>query len=418
MTSKTAPSILTFALVLAGLASPKTQAQTQSCADQTDDQKIISCLNHSAARAFHAGGSRSLESQFYIDFLALTEAQKLKVLEAPASLSNSFSIEIPRTKDLLDLNSPACFSFETGVLERIQGQSKESRVQVISSQMQHAALFLKHIHLLSLGQESSVLFPLRRIEICSNDTLKHEYSKGVLRLGIDSNSRKILSARELFDLWTSGDLVFGAKPGLLESAQHYFHKDVNSILNDKMRALWPLLNPTGDARFRLRVLLQKYLSESKQKIASENFESFFRDQSRKFGFQSIALSTENQNELQKRWLQNLSDSAFVTQLAEQALVQTHFRVTNTINNDHRRNFGLINVKNNKQITVDINGLFTQVYPFEATNQERRIESHSLQVGLVNIDLIDQVSVDLSIPAGIPEWIEKTTLQKTLAETGL
>lgn len=378
------------------------------CSSQASDQEVISCLNSYAKNIFHLGGSQSLEAQFYIDFLALADAQKLKIREAPASLTNSFQIEIPRTRDMLSLDSPSCFQIEPSWGQWATGQTRENRTQIIASQMQQVGLFLKHVHLLSLGQESSILFPLRRIEICGAEEKSFEYSQGVLKLNLDPSLSSLFSAQDLFSLWSSGDLVFGPKPGVLESARNYFQKDAKALLTEKMRSLWALLNPTGDLRFRLRVLLQNHLARTTQLPARAD----------EFGVHLTSMTEEQKTKLQEQWLENLNNPQFISTLTEQALLQTQFGITQVTNIDHRRNIGLVNVKNNKQINVDLHGLFGEVYPFEGVTQDRRLESHSLQVGLVNVDLIDQVNVNLSIPQGLPQWIEKTTLKKAAQDLGL
>lgn len=393
-------------------------AETESCLEQSEDQEILSCLNRKALNIFHSGGANSLESQFYIDFLALAESQRLEISSAPESLSRSFSIEIPRTKDLLSINSPSCFNFEPSWSDWALGQSKQNRVELVMGQMNQVALFLKHIHLLSLGQDNSFIFPLRRIEICGGDELNHNYNQGILRLQISLSSASTYSARELFEMWSSGDLVFGKKPGLIERTQRYLNKDAAAVLSEKFRSFWPLINPTGDLRFRLRVLLHNYLHHLQIDVKSKDLESLAPSRQENFELRNVSMTQEESALLKSKWLQNLQNPQLVSQLTEQAILQTQMPITQITNIDHRRNIGLINVKNNKQINIDIQGLFTEVYLFEAPSQERRIESHSLQVGLVNIDLIDQVSVDLSLPQGIPQWIERTTFKKAVQDLGL
>jgi hypothetical protein len=389
-----------------------------SAADCSSSMDIKTCLQQAAINSL-AEQQEPLKTQL----IQIVMDQKIEGFNVNTveDLTNAFSIEVPETTDTLSTKSNPCFDWSNSAYNRARGYGRERIYNIVTNQMKEVAVFLRNYHAFSLGKESSYLYQIRRVEICQGSD-EITFDKNVLKIGLsldyDLINEPYFTGREIFEQWNDGTIVFGQPLGMFGKIHAGMNKDVEALLKDRLRAAWIALNPIGSIRQTLRIAIAKETFSELKKILSSTLapedivvnaasEYNLRDQ----GKDSVSVA--------EKWVANLQDPSFINQITEQALFARNVGAYRLTNNDQRKQLALFAIKNNKQINVDLSGLFATAYSQEdllgeeANVSEISLNSSSWQVSAIAIDLVDQVNVNVSVPTNLVSTIKKLALKKAL-----
>lgn len=387
-------------------------ASGSSCTDSVD---IEACLEERANNAL-ANQQNHFENQLN----QIVTDQRLNGFNIHdiQSLVSAFRIEVPSSRDNLSVEARPCFDWSDSTFNRIRGYSRERILGLVTDQMNEVAVFLRNYHVFSLGKESSYLYQIRRVEICQGEQ-SINFEKNVLKIFLSLDYLgSPYTGREIFDLWNDGTIVFGRPLNIFTKIKASLMKDTKSLLNDRMRDAWLVLNPIGDIRQRLRLAItQGVLSEIKRiidSIASPNTLAV-----QVLSEHGLSDTRQDYSEVMRKWLANLQDNNLINQITEQALFARNVGSMRLQNNDQRKQIALFALKNNKQINVDLSGLFSTLYTSEdllgddVAVSEVSLNSNSWQVAGIAIDLVDQVNVSVRVPNNLVETIKKLSIKKAL-----
>jgi len=373
-------------------------AQALDCASQPNSQAVIQCLNQYGKQLLSENSPVGVQDLYAQELQKKLEDEDLQGLDKNTfeSLAQTFKIEIPAVRNSLDVEPKGCFSFGAWDL------NTSRLAPMIQEQMKNVAVFLKDFHAQSLGKKSSMLFQIRRVELCSANEKSLNFHRNVLRLNMTQRliGPPAYTASELMSEWKQGTLVFGPKLNLLEQFVASKTGDTEALIKDRFRLSWLLLNPLGDIRHNLRVAFLKHGSEIRDWLSNGKSANHILEQkSKELGMTHVNLTNDQAQNVIDHFLNKLGEASFVNQISDR--VSTY----SLKNVDDRNQYAVFMLKNNKQINVDVGAMFTSSYDLsdelkqlnEAQKNEISMISTGTQVGLFAIDLIDQVNVTVKIP---------------------
>lgn len=414
-------------LVLTTLLTPLL-AQAQECHLEKSDTDVVTCLNKYAVDLLTEEAPRGLRDRYQAELSqALANAGISHFdMHQTKSLAEAFTIAIPAVKNPLDSTDAGCFSFHHGTVKNLTRGGKSYVVQAIQKQMKEAAYFLKTAHAWSLGNSSSHLFQIRRVEICSEAKASAHFTRGVLRLNMafKLTGASLYKAEEILSEWNNGSLVFGPEMGFIKEKISGLKGDIPAVVKNKIRPAWLVLNPLGDIRYQLRLAflnrsgktLMEWSTHATHASATQALSAKFQE----LGLPSSALPTTEAEALavQERFAEVATDTDFLNQALEQLLVGVNGGSHSVAVVDNRVNLGLIAIKNNKQISINLAHLFPTPLQMSTELEEAQAASANQvsaqltgkNIGLIAVDLFDQVAVNV-VPPNIINLLERLSLKE-------
>ena len=254
---------------------------------------LAACLNDYARSILREGGLLSCQfAQEIGEFLSRNNiSQEVYLSKVPyTSLDKAFRIVIPEAQT----DRGWCIA-----------EDDSSQIEALQKQIKSIAFFLKQYHVRALGQQPSVLFTIREVELCDYDRepiLRYELGKLSIDLKpqessvIDERSYQrseelyLYNAEKMWALWEGGEhYKFNLLPPREEEDKGWFHFEVQLFpksverMAEKMETLaslplakktdyilyktWGILNPVGRFRTKVRLELAKIGLEKSQSIS-------------------------------------------------------------------------------------------------------------------------------------------------------
>lgn len=421
-----------------------------TCVQPAHRANIVQCINEQFQNVLAAEGL--IEQRFKQDLKKLVEARGLNHfnLQKVRPMS-AFNVSITQARDLEFHTN--CFAFERLWLDK---RLKDALRPVLNA-MFESALFLKHVHVLSLGRPASLLFQIRRIELCHIDQSLREidFENGVLFIGIDpddnsDDDRKRLTASRLLSEWNNGAAVAPhQKKNLAKKISDLMERklteaDVQEMISDR----WALLNPVGLIRRNLRiVVLGKILpylatlrknheitSPAAQLRHLQNLARHpgFRDDMR----QVLARATPEQGaDFFARMEEKMQEQLFISKIVSDLFTRSSQYCKgprNTIVAERVQEGKYVNFMNAKNIGVDLSFIganrshelfMSEEKPSEELMREcgGNVQVRDVQKGangepaLVNVNPIDNIQVNVQLPSRFGERTSQMALYDVLEE---
>lgn len=403
------------ALVLSMLLTPLTSV-AEECHLSSDNSSRIQCLNSYAKRLLSQDAPAGVRDRYVEELQKVLQSAGIERfdLSRTKSLDQVFSMVVPETRDSLDASEEGCFDFTNG--------DQKALDESIRKQMKEVGYFLKTYHAWSLGNTSSHLFQIRRVEICSSDKKSIQFSRGILRVHLASgwSGMNVFTAKDILKDWNSGDIVFGPSLGFFKKKIAAFKGETSALIKQKLRPTWLVLNPIGEVRYQLRMALHKKTGKTIKDLlaGSGSAQDALSDKSQELGLTPVSLTAMEAETVAQEFQSKLQDTEFLNQVLEQILVATNGGSHSVTVVDKRVNIGLIAVKNNKQIGISVGSLFASPLEIDEELNEAQAASASevtaqlegKNIGLVAVDLFDQVAINV-VPPNLLKLIEKISLKE-------
>ncbi|MEZ0392895.1 MAG: hypothetical protein ACAH59_11815 [Pseudobdellovibrionaceae bacterium] len=389
-------------------------AQAQNCHQASGANSVRECLarySHTLLTANHPEGvsdlyDRELKSNLEIAGVEEASAKSLDKLVR--------RIEIPPVRDNVDSSQTPCFDFA----------KSPKMAKTVEKQMREAAFFLKTYYARSLGNPSSELFNIQKVEICSGTAKSLQFSGQTLRINVGDNPVMVFptfSAQDLLKNWNDGSVVFGTEQGMTPSLSKILPISPGGQYKQIPKHLWPVLNPIGQIRYDMRMATARKLAELKARKSVQG-RSTSQSLNELLSDLKLPKSECNDNEAQNvitQFEKKLNDASFVNQVQEQASLAFNSSKYSVRNVDRRKIKIAIGAINNKQILVDADfaNLFGKTYDVASelpkdSNQAELISEHEISL-LIGFDGIDQVVVQVRTPKNMPNILQRIAMKDVL-----
>ena len=222
------------------------------CTHLKTERSILKCLNAFAAAHLDENSEANMIFEEEIERHAHLYGLDRESLQKN-SLKEFFKVYVEKKSRLKGENkNKKCFVFSNDRAKRA------NQIANIEFQIYEATKFLALFHANTLGRQTSLLFPIKELSICSlknNGNRPMAFRGRRLHFGIDMDDNKYYPADSLLEIWNTGNPIrVSDRKSILPGSQkvrdiyHGVQGNLDAILRDKIAEKWNILNPIGEKR--------------------------------------------------------------------------------------------------------------------------------------------------------------------------
>ena len=413
----------------------KAEQIVKNCENSSQSREISACINKNIKIIMEG----ELTDRYHMDLGIFADRYRLNNLEPKevGNLYELFPVYIPLSNHLDE--SFQCIDFSSR-----SNLPKPEKIYQTSRALLKSALFIKKFATFSIGKPFSVVLGFDSVRVCENSSydrllrldrenkslevgfyFRHLPTKGGVTGGramhisppSSSGPKQNFTAELLWKEWQIGnalnprpDTVRWVNSGIVP----YILAGSDNRRSEFYYQKWRKINPTGELRTALRTIAWQFVHGTLDKI-SVSPKTFLKEiadrltSNKKLKLEGFdvadTLNNIDQNFVDK-FVQKMTDLSFISKVVTKHLA-TSANICSGMDNEsevQREAYGVINFLNQKDVSVYAQfdtpmpgyvDLASEVYENTKTLcVKSSLKNRDFMVGLININLIDNVSVSV------------------------